>query len=78
MTNYFRDDNTEGYSAADLANLNDLYRAMCAAEGISTEDGEDDRADHRQNLGERILAEFDAGRESGIVEIGSTTSQEAR
>lgn len=65
--NRFRDDNTEGYSATDLANLNDLFRAMCITEGVDPVDGDESHLDH---LAERVLAAYDDSHGSGIVEIG--------
>ncbi len=63
---YFRTDNTEGYTADDLANLNDLFRAICAADGVDPNDP--DAA--LDAIGERVLAAYDAGRDSGVVQIG--------
>jgi len=58
----FRFDNTRGYSAADLAVLNDRFVAACAAEGIDLEDPARDpydTYDAEEHLAERVLVEFD-------------------
>jgi len=55
-------DNTEGYSAADLAVLNARFAEVCAAEGIDLDDPDDsysDTNDFVQHLSERVLIEFD-------------------
>lgn len=67
MTDRFRSDNTEGYDSADLANLNDLFRAMCATEGVDPADGEPSHLDH---IAERVQAAYDDSHGSGIVQIG--------
>jgi hypothetical protein len=64
---YFRADNTEGYTVDDLACLNDLFRAMCATEGVDPVEGEKSHLDH---LGARVLAAYDKVKASGIVQIG--------
>ena len=56
MTNYFRDDNTNGYTAADLANLNARFYEWCAVRDISPMSGDKSALDH---IAERILAEYD-------------------
>jgi len=59
-------DNTEGYSAADLAVLNARFAEVCAAEGIDLEDPDDsygDANDFMQHLAGLVLAEFDSQQE---------------
>ena len=63
----FTADNTEGYTAADLANLNDLFRAACAAEGVDPENSDEIGLDA---IAERVLAAYDNSHGSGIVQIG--------
>jgi len=65
-TAHFRSDNTEGYSAADLAILNARFAELCAAEGIDLEDPARDpydTYDAEQHLAGLVLAEFDSQQE---------------
>jgi len=57
----FTADNTEGYSAADLAVLNDRFVAVCAAEGLDLDDP--NKYDFEQHLASDLLAEFDGQQE---------------
>ena len=50
----FRYDNTDGYTAADLANLNNLFREVCAAWEIDPVDGEKSVLDAAAERAERI------------------------
>jgi len=61
-TTYFTADNTEGYSAADLALLNERFAAVCAAEGVDLDDPDSNR-DYEDHLAERVLVEFDSQQE---------------
>ena len=63
----FNQNNTENYSDADLATLNDLFRAMCVAEGVDPVDGEKSHLDH---IAERVCAAYDESHGSGVVTIG--------
>lgn len=56
----FTSDNTEGYSAADLAELNRRFDAVWAVE----KDAVDERYldEHRQTVAERVLEQFDTNR----------------
>ena len=55
-THRFTADNTEGYTAADLAALNDRFYQWCAVRDIDLIDGDKSLLDH---ISERILAEYD-------------------
>jgi hypothetical protein len=53
---YFRDDNTEGYSAADLAILNERFEtAITAEEPIA----DSIRDSHEKNVAARVQFDFD-------------------
>jgi hypothetical protein len=57
MANYFTADNTEGYSDADLAELNRrLDAALAAVEPVP----DDIRSSHEKNLAAQVQAAFDA------------------
>lgn len=56
----FTEDNTEGYSASDLADLNAAFNVRMselACQGVDTENGS-----LQDNVAERLLAELDATR----------------
>lgn len=63
MTARFRSDNTEGYSEAELAELNAAYETILAA--VPPEEGEDTESIHfkswEDSISERLLALYDAG-----------------
>jgi len=69
----FRADNTEGYSAADLAVLNDRFVAACAAEGVDLDDPDSNR-DFEDHLAERVLVEFDSQQEGHTNPNGPVVS----
>jgi hypothetical protein len=50
----FRQDNTRGYTDAELEHLSDLYDAEVMARGLSP-----DARDAREFVAERILREYD-------------------
>jgi hypothetical protein len=58
----FRDDNTEGYSAADLDTLNEAFEAAFEAEPIALDADPDFISDMRQRIGEQIEAAWMPGR----------------
>jgi hypothetical protein len=57
--NRFTDDNTEGYTAADLITLNARFAAACQAEGIDADDADADKS-HLDAISERVLADYDS------------------
>jgi len=63
-TTCFTADNTEGYSAADLAILNARFAEVCAAEGVDLDDPDSNR-DYEDHLAERVLVEFDSQQDNG-------------
>lgn len=68
MNSKFREDNTEGYTDAQLAELNRRYEAEVAT--LSPEDASDKSL--TDNIGERILADFD----SDVVKLGRITNRD--
>jgi hypothetical protein len=56
--NRFRDDNTEGYSTANLAELNRRYEAAIAEAGIDTDDP--DNKSICDGIAEKVLSQFDS------------------
>jgi hypothetical protein len=56
----FTSDNTEGYSAADLAELNRRFDAAWAVEKDEVPERYLD--EHRQTVAERVLEQFDTER----------------
>lgn len=62
----FRIDNTDGYSADDLANLNALYYAMCVTKGVDPISGDKSLLD---SIAERVQAAYDDSHGSGIVQV---------
>jgi hypothetical protein len=57
----FTDQNTEGYSADDLACLNDQFDREVARQADAMAAMDDDvRKSHEDHIAELILAEFDA------------------
>jgi oligoribonuclease (3'-5' exoribonuclease) len=63
MTERFRQDNTSGYSDADLAELNRRFDLMMLADQPSLAEMSDlIRKSHEDHLAERVLAAFDAQR----------------
>ena len=62
--NHFSMDNTEGYDAVQIASLNAMFLDACGEMGIDPcdPDGTDNYENVMQNLGERILADYDVSR----------------
>ena len=66
--NRFRQDNTEGYSDADLATLNLDFLDACAAEDVDPVDGDKSHLDH---IAERVLAAYDDDKWVRDLTVGS-------
>lgn len=67
MADCFRDDNTDGYDADELAQLNTLFAEFCATEGVDPDDAD---KSHLDRIAERVLAAYDDIRRLGIEQVG--------
>jgi len=58
----FRQDNTQGYDAADLTELNSAWEQITSHGGYALEDGDDASKSMLDNWSETLLSEYDSGK----------------